>query len=54
MTSSEEVLLVTNQVRHAKKDGVLYLMGERLAWQEENKDIFNVSHHYSDIKRKLA
>ncbi|XP_072034851.1 general transcription factor IIH subunit 1-like [Amphiura filiformis] len=50
--SSEEVLLVTNQVRHAKKDGTLYLMAERLAWQEENKDIFNVSHHYADIKQQ--
>ena len=52
MASSEEVLLVTGQVRHAKKDGTLYLMAERLAWQEENKDIFSVSHHYADIKRK--
>ena len=47
MASSEEVVLVTGQVRHAKKDGTLYLM----AWQEENKDIFSVNHHYADSKR---
>ena len=52
-TSSEEVLLIINQVRLHKSDGSLYLMAERLAWQDDNKDYFAVSHHYRDVKRKL-
>lgn len=50
-TSSEEVLLVLNEVRHLKRDGSLYLMTERLAWQDDGKDVFSVSHFYADIKR---
>lgn len=50
-TSSEEVLLVLSEVRHLKRDGTLYLMAERLAWQDDGKDVFSVSHFYADIKR---
>ena len=48
--SSEEVLLVVNNVRHKKSDGSLYMMGERVAWMQAAKDTFTVSHHYADIK----
>ncbi|XP_033645661.1 general transcription factor IIH subunit 1-like [Asterias rubens] len=51
-TSSEEVLLIINQVRLHKSDGSLYLMAERLAWQDDNKDYFAVSHHYRDVKQQ--
>ncbi|XP_022082921.1 general transcription factor IIH subunit 1-like isoform X2 [Acanthaster planci] len=51
-TSSEEVLLIINQVRLHKSDGSLYFMAERLAWQDNNKDHFSVSHHYRDIKQQ--
>ncbi|XP_071831409.1 general transcription factor IIH subunit 1-like isoform X2 [Apostichopus japonicus] len=51
-TSSEEVLLVLNEVRHLKRDGSLYLMTERLAWQDDGKDVFSVSHFYADIKQQ--
>ena len=30
--------------------GVLYMMGERLAWMQQNKDTFAVSYGYIDIK----
>ena len=50
--SSEEVLLVVAQVRSRKSNGSLYLMGKRLAWQEDNKEVFTVSHYYADVKRK--
>ena len=52
-TSSEEVLLIINQVRLHKSDGSLYFMAERLAWQDNNKDHFSISHHYRDIKREI-
>ncbi|XP_038077293.1 general transcription factor IIH subunit 1-like [Patiria miniata] len=51
-TSSEEVLLIINQVRLHKSDGSLYFMTERLAWQDDNKDHFTVSQHYRDIKQQ--
>ncbi|XP_071501518.1 general transcription factor IIH subunit 1-like [Diadema antillarum] len=51
-TSSEEVLLVVNQVRCRKSNGSLYLMGKRLAWQEDNKDVFTVSHYYADVRQQ--
>lgn len=51
-TSSEEVLLVLSEVRHLKRDGTLYLMAERLAWQDDGKDVFSVSHFYADIKQQ--
>lgn len=53
-TSSEEVLLVVSEVRHQKRDGSLFLMAERLAWQDDGKDVFTVSHFYADIKRKFS
>ena len=52
-TSSEEVLLVVNQVRSRKSNGTLYLMGKRLAWQEDNKDVFTISHYYADVRREF-
>lgn len=48
--SSEDVLLIVNNVRHKKTDGVLYLMGERMGWMVESKNSFSISHMYSDIK----
>ncbi|XP_030845510.1 general transcription factor IIH subunit 1 [Strongylocentrotus purpuratus] len=50
--SSEEVLLVVAQVRSRKSNGSLYLMGKRLAWQEDNKEVFTVSHYYADVKQQ--
>ncbi|XP_076311883.1 general transcription factor IIH subunit 1-like isoform X2 [Tachypleus tridentatus] len=49
-TSSEDVLLMVNHVRHKKSDGTLYLMAERIAWMLEGKETFSVSHKYADIK----
>lgn len=51
-TSSEEVLLVVNPVRSRKSNGSLYLMGKRLAWQEDNKDVFTISHYYADVRQQ--
>ncbi|KAK7480439.1 hypothetical protein BaRGS_00028358 [Batillaria attramentaria] len=48
--SSEEVLLVVKHVRHKKTEGTLYMMGERMAWMLESKNVFSVSHLYADIK----
>ena len=45
-------MLVVAQVRSRKSNGSLYLMGKRLAWQEDNKEVFTVSHYYADVKRK--
>ena len=47
---SEDVLLVIKQVRHKKSEGTLYMMGERMAWMLESKNVFSVSHLYADIK----
>ncbi|RWS21541.1 general transcription factor IIH subunit 1-like protein, partial [Leptotrombidium deliense] len=49
-TSSEDVLLLINEVRHKRNDGILYLMAERIAWMPNGKDTFTISHKYSDIK----
>ncbi|XP_076471070.1 general transcription factor IIH subunit 1-like [Babylonia areolata] len=48
--SSEEVLLVVKPVRHKKSEGTLYMMGERMAWMLDSKNVFSVSHLYADIK----
>ncbi|PVD33960.1 hypothetical protein C0Q70_05222 [Pomacea canaliculata] len=48
--SSEEVLLVIKHVRYKKTEGTLYMMGERMAWMLESKNVFSVSHLYADIK----
>ena len=48
--SSEEVLLVVKHVRHKKSEGSLYMMGERMAWMLDSKNVFSVSHLYADIK----
>ncbi|XP_064191743.1 general transcription factor IIH subunit 1 isoform X1 [Anguilla rostrata] len=48
--SSEEVLLVVKRVRQKKQDGTLYLMAERIAWGQDGKDRFTVSHLYADIR----
>lgn len=47
---SEEVLLIVNHVKNKKVDGVLYMMGERLAWMQSSKQSFSYSHNYADIK----
>ncbi|XP_042522466.1 general transcription factor IIH subunit 1-like [Dipodomys spectabilis] len=49
MATSTEYLLVVKKVRQKKKDGVLYLMEERIAWAPEGKDSFTISHRYADI-----
>ena len=48
--SSEEVLLIVKNVRNKKTDGTLYMMGERMAWMLESKNVFNISYMYADIK----
>ncbi|XP_005096499.1 general transcription factor IIH subunit 1 [Aplysia californica] len=48
--SSEEVLLIVKNVKNKKTDGTLYLMGERMAWMLESKNVFNISYMYADIK----
>lgn len=48
--SAEDVHFMASQVRYKKRDGVMYLMSERVAWCPQNKDHFEVSHHYSEIK----
>jgi len=47
---SEEVLLIVNHVKNKKVDGMLYMMGERLAWMQASKQSFTYSHPYADIK----
>ena len=47
---SEEVLLIVNSVKNKKLDGVLYMMGERMAWMQTSKNSFTYSHPYADIK----
>ncbi|XP_064601766.1 general transcription factor IIH subunit 1-like [Liolophura sinensis] len=48
--SSEDVLLIINDVRCKKTSGALYMMGERMAWMPENKNSFSCSYMYEDIK----
>lgn len=50
--SSEEVLLIVKNVKNKKTDGTLYMMGERMAWMLESKNVFNISYKYADIKSK--
>lgn len=38
-TSSEDVLLVMNHVRHKKNDGALYIMASRVAWMPDGKEV---------------
>lgn len=47
---SEEVLLIVNAVKNKKLDGMLYMMGERMAWMQSSKNTFTYSHPYADIK----
>ncbi|XP_003737156.1 general transcription factor IIH subunit 1 [Galendromus occidentalis] len=49
-TSSEDVLLVMNNVRHKKHDGALYIMASRVAWMPDGKEVLAISHNYADIK----
>nr|CAG4642444.1 EOG090X04EN [Evadne anonyx] len=49
-TSSEDVLLMVPHVKLKKKDGVFYLMNERLGWMVENESTFSITHKYADIK----
>lgn len=43
-------MLIVKNVRNKKTDGTLYMMGERMAWMLETKDVFNISYMYADIK----
>ncbi|EFX83821.1 hypothetical protein DAPPUDRAFT_301632 [Daphnia pulex] len=49
-SSSESILLLVSHVKLKKNEGELYLMSERLGWMVGNKDSFNVTHKYCDIK----
>ena len=49
-SSSEEVLLITKNVKHKKSEGCLYMMGERMAWMGMSKNTFTISHNYTDIR----
>ena len=49
-TSSEEVLLIVKNVRNKKCDGVLYMMGQRMAWLQQSKHNFTISYQYAEIK----
>ena len=49
-TSSEDVLLMVPHVKLKKKDGIIYLMNERLGWMVENESVFSITHKYADIK----
>ena len=46
----EEIRLVIDYVKYKKVEGSLYLMTERIAWMPKGKDVFTISHHYTDIK----
>nr|CAB3251307.1 general transcription factor IIH subunit 1-like [Phallusia mammillata] len=50
MAATEQVQLMANKVRYKKRDGTLYLMGERVAWCPEGRDHFDLTVVYSDIK----
>ena len=52
MTTTEDILLQVNNVRHKKSDGTLFLMSERIGWLMGSKDTFSVSYKYADIKSK--
>jgi len=54
MASAEQVQLMVNKVRYKKRDGTLYLMGERLAWCPESRNQFEVSIPFADMKCKLT
>ncbi len=53
MSSSEDVLLIVQNVKLKKSEGRLYLMGSRLAWMGNNSNNFSVSQHYTDIRSEL-
>ena len=50
--SSEEVLLIVSHVKNKKCEGQLYMMGERVAWMQQSKSTFTVTHNYADVKSK--
>jgi len=50
MYSEEDVLCSVNHVKYKKDEGTLYVMSQRLAWIQENRDTVSVSHLYADIK----
>ena len=52
MSASEQVQLMVNNVRHKKRDGSLFLMGERIAWCPEGREHFDITVNYADIKCK--
>jgi len=49
--SAEDILLQVAHVKYKKNEGMLYVMGERIAWMMSNRsDKFAVNHKYADIK----
>ena len=50
MTSSEAVLLSVNHVKYKKDEGTLYIMSERVAWIQGNRETVSLSKHFADIK----
>ena len=49
--SAEDILLQVQHVKHKKNEGVLYVMGERIAWMAGHKsDKFAINHKYADVK----
>ena len=54
MSSSEQVQLMTNNVRYKKRDGSLLMMSERLAWCPEGREHFDIAVNYADVKCEFA
>ena len=52
--SAEDILLQVPHVKHKKYEGTLYVMGERIAWMNSNKnqDKFAINHKYANIKNQ--
>jgi len=49
--SAEDILLQVQHVKHKKNEGILYVMGERIAWMAGHKsDKFAINHKYADVK----
>lgn len=46
----EEIKLMVEHVKYKKVEGTLYVMSERIAWMQKQKNSFAISHYYVDIK----
>jgi transcription initiation factor TFIIH subunit 1 len=46
----EEIKLMVEHVKYKKVEGTLYVMSERIAWMQKQKNSFTISHYYVDIK----